>query len=134
MLKKLSTKRRECGGSPIGDAAKAAYHKLNEYYNASQAFSYYAIATICNLRLNLNVFQVLWPDETEKKKQLAMRTYFETVYTKYSRRAKELRAAKIEALIAAESVGIVDLVCQPDSEDEFYVSQNRTVSDSEWVK
>ena len=63
-----------------------------------------------------------------------MRTYFEIVYTKYCKRAKELRAAEIKASIAAESVGVIDLVCQPDSEDEFYVSQNRTVSDNEWVK
>jgi hypothetical protein len=56
------------------------------------------------------------------------------VYTKYSGRARELRAAEIEASIAAESVGVVDLVCQPDSEDELYISQNRTVSNSEWVK
>ena len=35
ILKKLSTKRQECRGSLIRDAAKAAYHKLNKYYNAS---------------------------------------------------------------------------------------------------
>ena len=66
-----------------------------------------------------------------------MKTHFETVYAKYSERARELRAAEIEASIAAEGVGVVDSVCQLDSEDEFYISQNRTVSDSErakWLK
>jgi hypothetical protein len=63
-----------------------------------------------------------------------MRTHFQTAYFKYSARARELRAAEIEASIAAESVGIIDLGRQLDSEDEFYVPQNRTVFNSEWVK
>jgi hypothetical protein len=80
------------------------------------------------------VFQILWPDETERKKQQAMRAHFEIVYFKYSVRVRKLGAAEIEALIAAESVGIMDPGRRSDSEDEFYVPQNRTVSDSEWVK
>jgi hypothetical protein len=59
------------------------------------------------------------------------------VYTKYSGRARELSTAETQASTSAENVGIIDPASQPDSEDEFYVSQNRTVSDSEefkWAK
>jgi hypothetical protein len=56
------------------------------------------------------------------------------MYTKYSKCIRELRAAKIKALTTVESVGIINPSSQLDLEDEFYISQNRTVFNSKWVK
>jgi hypothetical protein len=56
------------------------------------------------------VFQILWPNKTKRKKRQIVRTHFEIVYTKYSERARELRAAEIEASTVAKS-GIIDSAC-----------------------
>jgi hypothetical protein len=51
----------------ISTACKASYSKLDTYYNliTNQGLSYLLIATICNLRFNLSIYEYYMPDSTD---------------------------------------------------------------------
>jgi hypothetical protein len=69
MIKKLEALQNEVSiSSTIGLACAAAYKKLNEYYTlaTNHRWSHLGVATICDPRMNLNVFNSLWPSNTKE--------------------------------------------------------------------
>ena len=82
MIKKLEALQKAVGiSSTIGLACIAAYKKLNEYYTlaTNQRWSHSGIATICDPRMNLNVFNSLWPSSTEEVKRNRVKQQFHDV-------------------------------------------------------
>ena len=72
MINKLNYILKEVGEqSTIGIVYNAALYKLNEYYTltANQQYSHLSVATICNPRMNLEVFKSLWPSSGEASKR-----------------------------------------------------------------
>ena len=62
MINKLESMRKEVGDkTAIGEACIVAIKKLDEYYTlaTNQRASYSVVATICDLWLNFNVFDIL---------------------------------------------------------------------------
>ncbi|KFZ18867.1 hypothetical protein V501_00969, partial [Pseudogymnoascus sp. VKM F-4519 (FW-2642)] len=72
MINKLEALQKEVGiSSTIGLACIAAYKKLNDYYTlaTNQRWSHLGVATICDPRMNLNVFNSLWPSSTKRNRR-----------------------------------------------------------------
>jgi hypothetical protein len=72
MIKKLKALQNEVSISlTISLACIAASKKLNEYYTLTmnQRWSHLGVAIICDLRMNLNVFNSLWPSSTKEVKR-----------------------------------------------------------------
>ena len=79
MINKLNHMLKEVGKqSTIRIVCNVALYKLNEYYTliANQQYSHLSVATICNLRMNLEVFTSLQPSSREASKRNQVRAHF----------------------------------------------------------
>ena len=115
----------------IGDACKASISKLEEYYTlaTSQRASHSIVATICDPRLNWNVFNILWTASSDDIKKRRARKQWEECYHKYSAREHELSGFQIQA-----SIEDTEDPEDPDSEDELYVTKGNPVIEAEWIR
>ena len=66
----------------ISVACKASYNKLNTYYNlvTNQGLSHSSIATICNLRFNLSIYEFYMPNSADAIKRDRARAQFAACY------------------------------------------------------
>jgi hypothetical protein len=135
MINKLKVQRIQFGvSSLIGSACTAAIVKLEEYCTlaTSQRESHSVIATICDPRLNWNVFNILWNSTGDELKKRRARKQWEECYYQYSVREKKLIGFRIQAL--SEIDAIQEVEDEPDSEDELYVTKGNPIIESEWVR
>jgi hypothetical protein len=135
MINKLQDKRRSFGDtSAIGEACTAAIDKLDAYYTlaTNQRSSHSVVATICDPRLNYNVFEILWKTSGEKVKRTRAKAQFEDCFHKYKERENELQKENILAAIDAEEEGQQQKEPESDSEDHLYVAQGISALESEW--
>lgn len=96
MIKQVSEKQQEWGmGSPLRLACQKALDKLNEYYNRVQSHAHSSIATICDLRFNFNVFNILMPNSTDNAKKVKIKSRFKAVFFKYQDWEVGIKAARI---------------------------------------
>jgi hypothetical protein len=68
--------------------------KLNKYYNGLQSYTHLSITTICDLRFNFNVFNILMPSSTNNAKKAKIKLGFKTTFYKYQEQEVEIKAAK----------------------------------------
>jgi hypothetical protein len=68
--------------------------KLNEYSNGLQSHAHLSIATICDLRFNFNVFNILVPATTDNAKKAKIKSGFKAVFYKYQARELEIKAER----------------------------------------
>jgi hypothetical protein len=81
MTKKLEEKRSlEGRETPIGIACTKSIEVLTKYYNFLGAHSHLAVATICDLRFNVGVFNKVLPSSTNNAKRAKLRTNFKEVF------------------------------------------------------
>jgi hypothetical protein len=83
MIKKLKALQKEVSISlTIRVACIAAYKKLNEYSTlaTNQRWSHLGVATICDPRMNLNVFNSFWSSSTEEVKRNRVKQQFHDVF------------------------------------------------------
>jgi hypothetical protein len=76
MINKLTDMRNRFGlNSMIGQACNMAILKLDDYYTSatSRAIPHSIIATICDPRLNINVFDILWDSSSSELKKRRVR-------------------------------------------------------------
>ena len=117
----------------ISTACKAPYDKLDTYYNlmTNQGSSHLSIATICDLRFNLSIYEHYMPDSIDAIKRDRVRVQFATCYNRYKDRENDIQVAAIEATIAAETE-------QPttprelDSDNEIYQYYGPSIEEVEW--
>jgi hypothetical protein len=96
ILKKLKGLQQTIGqSSAIGVAIAKAIKKLNEYYNLLYTTTYARIATICDLRFNYSVFQVVLPSSTKDHKRQKLCTNMKDCYYRYLQQAQAIRRPEI---------------------------------------
>lgn len=78
--------------SPLGQACTVAMNKLNDYYTlaTNQSVSDSSMATICDPRLNLQVFEWLWPGSIGTEKRRRAKDAFHRCYNDYKHRADKI--------------------------------------------
>jgi hypothetical protein len=133
MIAKLKVQQAEFGiNSLIGSACTASISKLEEYYTlaTSQKASHSVIATLCDPRLNWNVFDILWTASSDDIKKRRARKQWEECYAKYNAREQELKGIQIQASIEA----IDKDEEEPDSEDELYIAKGNLEVAPEWSR
>ena len=133
MINKLQVKRDSVGAdTTIGQACTAAYNKLDEYYTitTTQRCTHSTVATICDPRLNLRVFKLLWPGSNQEARRIRAKRQFEHIFTKYSKREYDINTIRIEKEAEIEA----PIQPKPDSNDELFVLASRLSSELEWVK
>ena len=133
MINKLKVQRTQFGiSSLIGSACTAAIEKLEEYYTlaTSQRESHSVVATICDPRLNWNVFDILWNSTGDELKKRRARKQWEECYSQYSLREHKLSGFRIQASSEAAN----EAEEEPDSEDELYVAKGNPIIEAEWVR
>ncbi|KFY94740.1 hypothetical protein V498_03750, partial [Pseudogymnoascus sp. VKM F-4517 (FW-2822)] len=122
MIKKLEALQKEVGiSSTIGLACIAASKKLNEYYTlaTNHRWSHSGVATICDPRMNLNVFNSLWPSNTEEVKRNRVKQQFHDVFIQYRDRQYFLEEEQRDA-----EANLPQLPTEPDSDDDLYISHS----------
>jgi hypothetical protein len=131
MINKLEALQKEVSiSSTIVLACVAAYKKLNDYYTlaANQRWSHSGVATICDPRMNLNVFNSLWPNSTEEVKRNRVKQQFHDVFIQYRDRQYYLDEEKRDA-----EADLLQLPTEPDSDDDLYISHS-IYQEPEWKR
>ena len=131
MINKLKALQKEVGiSSTIGLACIAAYNKLNDYYTLATNYrwSHSGVATICDPRMNLNVFNSLWPSGTEEVKRNRVKQQFHDVFNQYRDREYYLEEEKRDA-----EADLPQLPMEPDSDDDLYISHS-IYQEPEWKR
>jgi hypothetical protein len=132
MINKLQDMQRAVGiHSTISSACTVAIKKLNEYYTliANQRWSHSGVATVCDPRMNLEVFQRLWPTSAQEVKRNRVKQQFHDVFLKYKTRQYHLDSERIEVEAELEL-----LPKDPDSDDDLYVSHGSSYQEPEWKR
>lgn len=120
MINKLKALQKEVGISlTIGLAYIAAYNKLNNYYTLTinHRWSYSRVAIICNLYINLNVFNSLWLSGTEEVKRNRVKQQFYNVFNQYRDCEYYLEEEKRDT-----KADLPQLPIEPDSNNDLYIS------------
>ncbi|KFY06197.1 hypothetical protein V491_08791, partial [Pseudogymnoascus sp. VKM F-3775] len=117
----------------ISTACKASYSKLDTYYNlvTNQGSSHSSIATICDPRFNLSIYEFYMPNSVDAPKRDRARAQFAACYNRYKDRENDIQVAAIEATIAAET----EQPATPrelDSDDEMYQHRGPSIEEVEW--
>ena len=137
IIKKLQKKQEDQPlQSPICQACIAAINKLEEYYNISQKAPHLAVATVCDLRFNFNVFNILQPTESQgdKDKRAGIKRHFQSCYSQYNDQETHVKAVAALEAISNESVDLELEDDDADSIDELFVNQGTFNADIEWNK
>lgn len=133
MINKLNHMLKEVGEqSTIGIACNAALYKLNEYYTltANQQYSHLSVATICDPRMNLEVFTSLWPSSREASKRNRVRAHFQDVFTQYKTRQYHLDTERIEQQTELANAA----AHETDSDDDLYATEGISFQEPEWKR
>jgi hypothetical protein len=133
MIERLKMTIQAVGNqTTIGLACTAALLKLNQYYTltTSQRYSHSAVATVCDPRMNLAVFQRLWPTSINNVKRDQVLAQFRAVYNQYNSREYQLNKERIEQQIQLE----VEEQLDPDSDDDLYVTTATSYQEPEWKR
>jgi hypothetical protein len=93
--------------SPIGLVYQESLKKLNEYYTNLNTYAHSSIATICNPRFNVSVFQVVLPLSTNDRKRKKIRENIGNCFSMYLQRELAIQRAhrqreSLEAVIDKE--------------------------------
>ena len=118
------------------EACTASLRKLDEYYTlaTNQQKSHSTISTICDLRYNFNVFNIIWDKGSQTAKKNRAKAQWQECFYRYSAREAEIRVAKMinddENQVNNEEATKVDT----DSEDELYASQSNYHTKPEWKR
>jgi hypothetical protein len=97
ILKKLKGLQQTIGqSSAIGVAITKAIKKLNKYYNLLHVTTYARIATICDLRFNYSVFQVVLLSSTKDRKRQKLCTNMKDCYHRYLQQAQAIQRSEIQ--------------------------------------
>src|SRR5450432_393723 len=115
----------------LGRACSSAYKKLNKYYLLIRKQSYGSVATICDPRFNLNVFQNLWPSPTSSSNRNRVRAQFIDVFTLYENRERTIRAEHIDDFTTIDA--IMDKL-ESDSESDLFKLRNAIDFETEYTK
>ena len=140
MIRRLEEKCTEWGyNSPLGLASKKALDKLSEYYTGLNSHSHLAIATICDLRFNFNVFRNLWQDLDSNAHRNRVRKQFIDTFVQYKQREKALQAAVIAKQDESTATIDDDIAIHLDSDSEDDLFKPRGIPDFEaeytkWIK
>lgn len=133
MIERLKMTIQAVGNqTTIGLACTAALLKLDKYYTltTSQRYSHSAVATVCDPRMNLAVFQRLWPTSIDNAKRHRVLAQFRAVYNQYNSREYQLNTERIEQQIQLE----VEEQPEPDSDDDLYVTTTTSHQEPEWKR
>jgi hypothetical protein len=136
LLNKLELLRTHFGSNTtLGKACTSAYDKLHEYYLLIRKQNYSAVATICDLRFNMNVFQVLWPGLTGNANKNRVRLQFIDVFMEYQRRENAIQA-KSRALGNDNSITIATIgsTIESDSESDLFKPRNAIDLETEFTR
>jgi hypothetical protein len=137
MINKLESMRKEVGDkTAIGEACIVAIKKLDEYYTlaTNQRASHSVVATICDLRLNFNVFDILWNKSGDSVRKSRAKAQFQECFYKYNEREQKLVTEKVQASIEAEVEGEEVVERDIDSEDDLYIAKGIIGLESEWKR
>ncbi|KFY93324.1 hypothetical protein V498_04475 [Pseudogymnoascus sp. VKM F-4517 (FW-2822)] len=93
--------------------------------------SYSSIATICNLRFNLSIYEFYMPNSVDAIKRDRARAQFAAYFNWYKDCENDTQVAAIEATIAAEIEQITTLR-ELDSDDEMYQHHRPLIEEVEW--
>lgn len=117
----------------ISAACKASYSKLDTYYNliTNQGSSHSSIATICDPRFNLSIYEFYMPSSADALKRDRARAQFAACFNRYKDRENDIQVAAIEATIAAETEQITT-PRELDSDDEMYQHHGPSIEEVEW--
>lgn len=117
----------------ISAACEAAYNKLDTYYNlaTNQGSSHSSIATICDPRFNLSIYEFYMPDSIDAIKRDRARAQFAACYNRYKDRENDIQVAAIEATIATE-IEQPAILRELDSDDEMYQHRGPSIEEVEW--
>ncbi|KFY45043.1 hypothetical protein V494_01172 [Pseudogymnoascus sp. VKM F-4513 (FW-928)] len=93
--------------------------------------SHLSIATICDPRFNVSIYEYYMPDSIDATKRDRARAQFAACYNQYKDCENDIQAAAIEATIAAE---IEQPTAQQelDSDDEMYQHRGPIIEEVEW--
>ncbi|KFX99646.1 hypothetical protein O988_03715 [Pseudogymnoascus sp. VKM F-3808] len=122
MINKLKALQKEVGiSSTIGLAYIATYNKLNDYYTlaTNQQWSHLGVATICDLQMNLNVFNSLWPSSTKEVKQNQVKQQFYDVFNQYRDCKYYLEEEKRDS-----KANLPQSPIEPNSDNDLYISHS----------
>jgi len=133
MIEKLKATIQTVGDkTTIGLACTAALLKLDEYYTlaTSKHCSHSVVATVCDPRMNVAVFQWLWPTSIDDTKRHRVLAQFRTVYSQYNSREYQLKNERIEQQIQLEVEDQMEL----DSDDDLYATTTTSYQEPEWKR
>ena len=82
-------------GSPLVLACQKTLDELNEYYNGVQSHAHPDIATICDLRFNFNVFNILMATLADNAKKAKIKSGFKSALFQYQDQEVGINAARI---------------------------------------
>ena len=126
MINKLESIKKEVRDkTTIREAYIVVIKKLDKYYTlaTNQQASHSVVATICDPRLNFNVFDILWNKSRDSVRKGRAKAQFQECFYKYNEQEQKLVTEKVQALIEAEVKGEEVVERDIDSEDDLYIAK-----------
>jgi hypothetical protein len=116
----------------IRDAALAALAKINEYFSKNDSLPTAFVASICDPRFKLAIFEHLWKDDSTYVKRAKI--HFKDTYRKYKDRDTTVRDAKATYAKPQDE----DCINNNDDDDDLYhgyagVSDLATTEVDNWL-
>ena len=96
IIRKVSEKQKEWGvQSALGIACQKSLDKMNKYFNESLTYPCSSVATICDPRFNVNVFNlVMESSQDDNAKKAKIRSHFKTCFYQYQDREIAVKRAR----------------------------------------
>jgi hypothetical protein len=96
LIRKVSEKQSEWGpGTPLGIACQKSLDKLTEYFTESLNHPCASVATICDPRFNVNIFNIMLnPGHQDNLKKAKIKGHFRTCFSQYQEREAEIKRVK----------------------------------------
>ena len=123
-------------GSISSKACLTSLGKLREYYIGTAInYSYAGIATVCDLRFKLNVFNKLIPPSSLTTFKKTVEMQFIACYIKYQRRQRDIEMRELEVQVASEAViEIQDSIHLDSGSDDQLFSSEVLAFEHEWTR
>lgn len=137
LIKNVSDRLRDTlDSSPLRQACLIAIKKLRGYYiGAAINHSYAGVATVCDPRFKLVVFDKLLPPESLISFKALIEKQFIACCIKYKRRQRDIEVQDLELQLAAEEEVLEsNNIDELGSDDDLFFTESTSVQEHEWSR